>query len=122
MAKVKIPVLAEGETYAGPIGNPAGEDYHLILMPGETNGNFKAAEDWAKKSGGSLPTRREQFLLFANCKEEFSSNWYWSGETYSVDPAYAWCQCCINGRQYYSHKFNKLRARAVRRVPLEIEP
>ena len=113
--------LKKGEVYAGLIlGKNGDPDQHIILMPGQaTDINFKDAEAWAKKQGGSLPTRREQSLLFANCKEEFEQRGYWSCETYSADPAYAWFQYFGNGSQTDFLNSNELRARAVRRLIIE---
>ena len=113
--------LKAGEIYAGIIlGKDGAPDQHLILLPGQANDvSFADAGKWAKKAGGELPTRREQSLLFANCKDLFDQRAYWSSEQHSADPAYAWSQYFILGRQYYDRKFLELRARAVRRLIIE---
>jgi len=110
--------LKEGEHYAGVITGKNGEpSYHVILLPGQaTDINWKDAQDWAKKSGGELPTRREQSLLFANLKEQFEERYYWSSEAYASGSVYAWVQYFYNGGQGYSSVGTNYRARAVRRL------
>jgi len=111
--------LREGEVYAGLILGKNGEDYHLFLMPGHVpKATWEQATLWADGIGGALPTRREQSLLFANCREHFESDWYWSCEQYSGDSGYAWVQSFSFGNQVISHKFSSNRARAVRRLPI----
>ena len=113
--------LKAGEIYAGIIlGKDGAPDQHLILLPGQANDiTFAQAGKWAKKAGGELPTRREQSLLFANCKELFDQRAYWSCEQYSADPAFAWSQGFGIGTQSLTRKGNALRARAVRRLIIE---
>lgn len=113
---VKI-LLAPGERYAGMVlGEDGNPDYHLILLPGEVESTtWKDACIWAGDRDASLPTRREQSLLFANLKGEFESAWYWSGEDHEENDGWAWCQGFYDGYQDYFHQSSELRARAVRR-------
>jgi len=114
--------LAPGEHYAGLIVGKDGEpSYHLILLPGDSeNLNWSAAITWAEQQDGKLPTRREQALLYANLKDQFESDWYWSAESYDQDSAYAWFQHFGYGYQGGSLKDgNGCRARAVRRLIIE---
>lgn len=109
--------LAAGEHYAGlvlkPDGTPA---HHLVLLPGEGEDlEWEEAKAWAIEAGGELPTRQEQALLYANCKAQFQSAWYWSSEAHETNSSYAWCQDFINGGQDYTLKDFTCRARAVRR-------
>lgn len=108
--------LNEGEHYAGLVlkadGTPS---HHLILLPGEGEDlQWTAAVEWAEKAGGALPTRQEQALLYANLKDQFKPEWYWSGEEHE-DGSYAWYQDFDSGGQYV-RKYDVLRARAVRRL------
>ena len=80
---------------------------------------WEEAKKWSESIGGLLPTRKEQALLFANVPELFQKEAYWSCEPYAGDESCAWCQTFGNGNQYDYGKDNKLRARAVRRLPLE---
>jgi hypothetical protein len=117
---ITLPALKKGERHASILlddkGKPA---HHLILLPGEMKpGTFDDAQAFAKKCGGVLPTRREQSLLFANCKEQFQHAWYWSGEEHADASASAWGQYFDYGDQDYWRKGSKVRARAVRRVPI----
>jgi len=119
-AKAHHPALNANEHYAGIIIGKNGEaDYHLILMEGEAaDVNWQEANDWIAKrnDGASLPTRREQSLLFANLKEAFEPTWYWSSEQHASHSDYAWSQYFGNGFQDYHIKSTRMRARAVRRV------
>ncbi|MCA3000283.1 MAG: hypothetical protein ING75_16975 [Rhodocyclaceae bacterium] len=65
----------------------------------------------------SLPTRKEQALLFANAAEHFEAAWYWSGEQYSAN--YAWMQNFSYGYQVSCHKDDGGRVRAVRRLVIQ---
>lgn len=114
-----IPILKEGERYAGIILNDEGDpDYHLILLPEEAESiKWDDAKQWAADRNGELPTRREQSLLFANLKGEFKEASYWSGQHHE-DERYAWYQDFRYGYQGYLDTAAKLRARAVRRVPV----
>ncbi len=114
--------LKPGEHYAGLIlGKDGQPDYHLILMAGEPTDDltWKAAQDWAKRIGGELPTRREQSLLFANLKEHFQHRAYWSCEPYEDGKRYAWAQYFDYGNQCDDRSNYELRACAVRRVPVQ---
>lgn len=114
-----LPPLNPGEVNAGLIMNADGTASHwVILLPGDKDdGNWSDAEVWAKEKGGELPTRNEQSLLFANAKDQFKKDWYWSGETHTENSEWAWCQTFGYGLQRYNHKsFSHCRARAVRRV------
>ena len=117
--------LNPGEHYAGLIVGKDGEpSYHLVLLPGEAEKvTFAEANEWAGRQGGeyyaSLPTSREQALLYANLKEQFQSAWYWSSEAHASAAGYAWYQFFGNGGQLSYHQGSQLRARAVRRLILE---
>jgi hypothetical protein len=90
------------------------------LLPGEAkNVTWDKAIDFAGDAGGSLPTRREQSLLFANLKEEFEERRYWSCEQHASYFDYAWTQYFNNGAQYSGHESYGGRARVVRRVLIE---
>ena len=113
--------LAPGEHYAGLIVGKDGEpSYHLVLMSAISTDdlNWQAAQDWAKRIGGDIPTRREQSLLYANLKEEFEARAYWSSEAHETEAAWAWYQYFYGGTQLISSRSYKLRARAVRRLPI----
>lgn len=115
---ITLPILADGEAYAGLILNEDGTPaHHVILLAGDGgNLTFKQAQKFAADAGGELPTRREQSLLFANCKPHFKADWYWSGELDGSE--YAWCQYFGYGFQDSNDLNGKLRARAVRRLPI----
>lgn len=116
---ITLPALAEGEKYAGFLLDEHGAPtHHVVLLAGDISLTWKKALEWAKKQGGELPTRREQSLLFANCKAEFQETWYWSGEQHA-DAAYAWTQYFSYGYQGWGYVSYRSRARAVRRVPIQ---
>lgn len=117
--------LNPGERYAGLIMGKDGEpNYHLVLLPGQADDiTWGKAMEWAGKQGGeyvaSLPTRREQAMLFANLKEEFEERAYWSCEAHESESGWAWCQYFLSGLQYGTTRGSELRARAVRRLIIE---
>ena len=124
MQQLQIPAVAEGETYIGSIGDKNGDAYHLIMLSEENEGaTWQDAMDWSKSVGGDLPNRIEQAMLFAYFKDQFKPDWYWSNQSF-VDPddeeddRYAWCQGFSLGGQYDLPKNTKLRALAVRRLPI----
>jgi hypothetical protein len=90
-----------GGIYAGIVrGDPGAasevlaRDHHLVVLDeAEDALDWKAAMAWAgERAEGSLPTRRELALCFANARDLFQSTWYWSCEQYAGLEAYAWCQ------------------------------
>ena len=114
---------AIGAAFAGGIyagisrGVDGGPDQHLVLLPGEAEDvNWEAAGAFAADAGGELPTRAEQALLFANLKDQFQRDWYWSSE--QAGPSLAWSQGFYNGSQHYDLRSYEGRARAVRRLPI----
>jgi hypothetical protein len=113
--------LKAGETYAGIIIGQAGEsDYRLVLMPPEAvDITWKKAGAWAEKQGGQLPNCRELRLLLVNAAEAFAKEYYWSNEQPAAYSDYAWYQNFSNGIQNYGSTVSQLRARAVRRIPIE---
>ena len=124
--QLQIPALADGETYIGAIGDKNGDVYHLVLLAGDNDPALHSVQlEWAKSIGGDLPNKLESAMLFAHAKGEFKPDWYWTSETF-IDPydpkddGWAWCQDFGTGRQRSYHKNTKLRARSVRRVPVEV--
>lgn len=114
------PQLQDGESYAGLIlGKDGQDDYHLVLLPedmGELSWN--AARTWAGTRGGELPSRRELSLLFANLREQFERQWYWSSEQHATRAQLVWGENFASGIQtVYGRQFRG-HARAVRRVAL----
>lgn len=111
--------LKAGEIYVGLVLNDAGiPDHHLILLPGDVEMEWAGAMAWAAEAGGDLPTRAEQALLFANAKQHFNRDWYWSNTQHADDDGYAWGQSFDGGGQDGSHESVNDRARAVRRLPI----
>lgn len=117
--------LAPGEHYAGLVLGKDGEpSYHLVLLPGQADDiTWDKAMEWAGKQGGeyvaSLPTRREQALLYANLKEEFEERAYWSCEAHESESGWAWCRLFDCGIQSGNDRGYEVRARAVRRLVIE---
>lgn len=120
--KLNLPELADGEIYVGAIGDALGNLYHVILLPGDNNdATHEAQLEWAKSIGGDLPTRIEQAMLLANHSDQFKKDWYWSNEIHHAESGWAWCQGFDDGPQGYYRKYGELRARAVRRVPINLD-
>ena len=117
-----LPELAEGETYVGCIGDALGNLHHVILLPGDNDdATHEAQLEWAKSIGGDLPNRIEHAMLWANHREQFKKDWYWSNETHHSESGWAWYQDFLYGTQSYDTSDNELRARAVRRVNISKE-
>lgn len=114
-----LPTLEAGETYVATLFDAAnGKGYHLILLPGDNDqANREKQTAWAHSIGGELPTRVEQSLLFAQCKSLFKEEAYWSND--SSESGWAWYQYFLHGHQDCRPKTRELRARAVRRLPIQ---
>jgi len=50
--------------------------------------------------------------------QAFEDVWYWSSTQLASNSDFAWCQDFGNGSQHDFHESSKLRARAVRRLPI----
>ena len=119
MQQLQIPPLAEGEIYVGCIGDAAGNLHHVILLPGDNDdATHEAQIEWAKSIGGDLPNRIEQAMLWANHRDQFKKDWYWSNEIHHSESGWAWFQVFSYGYQLFSRRDDELRARAVRRLPI----
>ena len=115
--KLNIPELADGEIYIGAIGDAAGNLHHVIMLPGDNDdATWEAQMEWAKSIGGDLPNRIEQAMLWANHRDQFQKDWYWSKDIYHAESGWAWLQTFDDGDQNTLHKISEFRARAVRRV------
>ena len=82
-----------GEHYAGVVLDDSGNfKHHLALMAARPDSKlaWQPAMDWATGIGGTLPTRQEQALLFANCKPHLEAVWHWSSESHANNASYAW--------------------------------
>ncbi|MCA3235957.1 MAG: DUF1566 domain-containing protein, partial [Cupriavidus sp.] len=118
MQQPQIPPPSEGEIYIGAIGDKNGDFHHVILLPGDNgDATWQAQMDWAKSIGGDLPNRVEQAMLWANFRDQFQKDWYWSNEVHHRESGWAWCQNFDGGCQGCLHQSYELRARAVRRLP-----
>ncbi|KVF49535.1 DUF1566 domain-containing protein [Burkholderia cenocepacia] len=118
---VSVPQLAEGEIYVGIVTNTAGEQHHVVLLPGDNDdASWQAQMEWAKSIGGDLPTRIEMIFLLENHRDEFEPDAYWSNQP-DTDPGYsgwAWSQFFHDGDQGSYRQATELRARAVRRLSI----
>jgi hypothetical protein len=91
----------------------------LVLLPDDQELNWKDAGAWALEQGGVLPSRFDLLVLFKNLKGQFRGQAYWSDTQSAGGESYAWCQYFGDGGQNDYRKDDELRARAVRRLPLE---
>ncbi|RQZ31559.1 DUF1566 domain-containing protein [Burkholderia sp. Bp9017] len=118
---VSIPQLADGEIYIGIVTNTAGEQHHVVLLPGDNDdATWQSQMEWAKSIGGDLPTRVEMLFLLENHRDEFERDAYWTCQP-DTDPGYsgwAWYQHFGDGGQSNDPQSYELRARAVRRLPI----
>ena len=117
----------QGGTFAGArFGQNGGANYFLIVGPEQPEPcDWNSAMAWAKglsveqHQDFSLPKRTEQWALFDRVRDLFQKTAYWSGEQHASGSDYAWGQHFYDGSQYNWRKDGKLRARAVRRVPIQ---
>ena len=117
--KLNLPELADGEIYVGAIGDALGNLYHVILLPGDNDdATHESQLEWAKSIGGDLPSRIEQAMLWANHRDQFKKDWYWSNEIHHAESGWAWFQHFFIGGQGLTYRRYELRARAVRRLPI----
>jgi hypothetical protein len=119
MSKAKF--IAENfkpnETYVGILlGKNGHPDHHVALLDGEYKLNWHDAIKKAEELGYILPDRRTQSLLFANAKEKFAADWYWSSEQSSV--SYAWIQTFNYGYQSLTSLSSERRCCFVRLIQL----
>ncbi len=111
--------LQDGELYIGLATDPLGKSvHHLILLPGDEQLDWQAAQAWAKAQGGELPTRTEALLLFHVARDQFKRDWYWTSEQRADVAQYAWYQGFDWGDQSSYRQGYRLRVRAVRRVAI----
>ena len=109
--------LSPGELLVGGTFDATGVTTAIILLPGEFTGNWDDAIAWAKDQAGDLPNRVEQAMLWANHRDQFQKDWYWSCE--APESGWAWYQVFYYGTQNTDRKGHELRARAVRRLVIE---
>ena len=110
--------LQPGEHYAGQVLDEFGDVIHglVLMVQRPTNKlNWQAAMDWAQRMGGSLPTRQELSLLFANCKPHLEPVWHWSSEVHKEEASCAWNCYFGYGSIFIYHKSYEGSAVAVRR-------
>jgi len=66
-----------------------------------------------------LPTQTLAEAFQEGGEQAFADRWHWSSTLHASDSDFAWCQHFYDGLQSYSTVVNvKLRARAVRRLPI----
>jgi len=114
------PALQVGEIYAGLIlGKEGRDDYHVVLLPDDADDvSWTLARSWAGAHGGELPNCRELSLLFANLREQFLREWYWSCEQHPTRIQLVWGENFASGIQTaYGRQFRG-HARAVRRITI----
>ncbi|MFU2053302.1 DUF1566 domain-containing protein [Bordetella hinzii] len=116
---IQLPTLAQGEVYLGALGDQDGNLTHIILLPGDYDeANHTTQVGIGVAAGGVLPNKAELALAWTNARDEFRHEWYWSGQTYERNSAFAWCQIFGDGTQNTQNKETRTaRARFVRRVP-----
>lgn len=79
--------------------------------------NLSAAEP-TRPYTPDLPSRTMSKAFQNGGSEAFDTDWYWSSTQHASGSDFAWYQYFDNGNQNYYITFLKLRARAVRRLPI----
>lgn len=65
-----------------------------------------------------FPTQTSHEVFQAGSEQAFEDAWYWSSTQHASHSDYAWGQGFGDGSQSYDHEHDKLRARAVRKLPI----
>lgn len=120
-------LAGEGGVFAGVMRGENGQPDYLLIVYQEQSAAapWQQKMDWAKglEADGHkdfrLPTRREMRVLYANAKDLFKEEWYWTSEQHASNPDFAWVQHFDNGYQTNYREGNYYRARAVRSVILQ---
>jgi hypothetical protein len=116
---VSFPDLNPGELWLGTLITGSTK-HHVILLPGDSErASWQEQMDWAKSIGGDLPNRIEQAMLFAEMKDQFQEEAYWSNTQHASYSDYAWYQDFYDGYQINTSTSYELRARAVRRLIIQ---
>lgn len=126
-AQSAAPTFRDGEITAGLILEPdSGNTYHLVLMPGELiNVTWDQAQTIFAATGGDLPDACEMALLNSNLLKEFDiDEQYWSSEVgrlqgETVDTV-MYHSFGADGCFEFTSKDDAMRARGVRRVPVDV--
>ena len=77
---------------------------------------WQEAKEWCEQQGCVLPSREVLLMCFIkeDIRKQFKTDWYWSGDEYSENPAaYAWVQFFNSGGQDDLDKTNTLYVRGV---------
>lgn len=110
--------LQSGERYAGATLNADGSvQHHIVLLAARPDKDldWDDAKAWAGEAGGELPTRQEQSLLFANCRDALPpQSWCWSSEPHGA--RHAWGCSFTNGLRSCGYHSSECNAVAIRRV------
>jgi hypothetical protein len=107
----------DGGLFFGITTGKDGIHYAATLLPVRAeNQTWKKAINWAKKQGGTLPTRPVAAMLFANLKDKLTPSWHWTADEY--DASYAWVCGFSDGVQYVSLKSYEGSVVAVRLIPI----
>ncbi|CAJ0777758.1 hypothetical protein [Ralstonia chuxiongensis] len=94
----------------------------VILLPGDIEQvTWTDAMEWAREIGGQLPTRAEAALLHANFPQGFARGRFWTSDQCVSKRGHfsAWYQSFSTGNQAYKTQRMLLKARAIRRMPLD---
>lgn len=112
----------DGGMFVGLTTDKQGLHYAVALLPDKPADDaeltWKKAMAWADSVGGVLPQRPVSALLFANARNQFERIWYWTAEEHESMGSSAWYQDFVYGTQFYGHKDDTCRARAVRLIQL----
>ncbi len=117
---MKLPELNEGELLIGGFVDTDGKGYWCVLLAGDYE-----RDPWQHQMAkaalvrADLLTRAELLTMYEKFPEQFQKTWYWSNTTDPDGDQWAWIQFFHNGDQSNDSKRSELRARAVRRIPME---
>lgn len=93
---------------------PSMRDNYCGYRSGENPSSVPVGYPYTEK----MPAQTGNEAFRAGGSEAFEESWYWSSSQSASDDGYAWYQHFSNGTQTNNLTYDKLRARAVRRVPV----
>lgn len=91
----------------------------IVLLPDRCTGlNWEEAKEWAASVGGSLPTRIEAALLFANAMDHLHVDRYWTSQ--DLGASWAWSCDLRDCTMSVVEVMSLASAVAIRRISLSV--
>ncbi len=114
--QIQLPPVAEGQTYLyGRVNKSVDVEHTVLIAVNDKRLPRELQREWAKSVGGVLFNRVDALIVYNEHRNLVKPEAYWTDDDVEWDSAYAWCQYCSYGHQYYYRKSVELRGVAVSR-------